>query len=521
MLMRPINKIILFLIILLALFLRSYKINSLPSLNPDEAALGYNAYSLLLTGKDEHGTSWPLHFESFGDFKPGGYIYLDLPFIKVMGLTPMTVRLPNLIFSILTVYVLFLLINLISDNYALSLLSAFVMAISPWAIHFSRGAWETSTALFFLLLGVYWFYSYIINHKSYFLYLFPIPVALSFYIYHSVRVIAPCLFLILFIINFKKLFRPQIIISLIIGALITIPVLTSFLHNGGAARFTGVGLTADYGPIARAEELRNQEGAPTLFNRLVNNKRILYTISWAKKYASHFDLNFLFVSGDEVPRSKSPDMGQLYLLELPLLILGIVFTLKSKTYLKHLLFPLLFTAPLASSLTFQAPSALRALPMVIPLSVFVAAGIYYLFCLIPKSCFKLTLIIFILLYSYSLAYYLDAYFVHAPQRYSFAWNSGFSQIIPYLETQKNHYQNIYFTDKYDQPYILYLFFSQYPPRLFQPQSKLTPPDQFGFSTVSKIDNITFHVPDNIPIDSLVIDASDFQTTGKSFKIYTK
>jgi hypothetical protein len=120
-----------------------------------------------------------------------------------------------------------------------------------------------------------------------------------------------------------------------------------------------------------------------------------------------------------------------------------------------------------------------------------------------------------------LAYFLDAYFFHAPQRYSFAWNSGFSDIIPYVESQKNNYQNIYFTDKYDQPYILYLFFSKYPPKLFQPQSQLTPPDKFGFSTVSKIDNITFNVPELIPINSLVIDASDYQITGKSFKIYNK
>ncbi|PJC80059.1 hypothetical protein CO009_02840, partial [Candidatus Shapirobacteria bacterium CG_4_8_14_3_um_filter_35_11] len=65
------TKIKLILIILLAVALRFWNINSLPSLNPDEAALGYNAYSLLLTGKDEHGQAWPIHFKSFGDYKPG------------------------------------------------------------------------------------------------------------------------------------------------------------------------------------------------------------------------------------------------------------------------------------------------------------------------------------------------------------------------------------------------------------------------------------------------------------------
>jgi 4-amino-4-deoxy-L-arabinose transferase-like glycosyltransferase len=515
------NKYLIYFVLLLALFLRVYKINTLPSLNPDEAALGYNAYSLLETGKDEHGTPWPLHFQSFGDFKPGGYVYLDLPFIKVFGLTPLAVRLPNLIFSVLTIYVLFQLVYLLSSNFSLSILSASVLALSPWHIHFSRGAWESSTALFFITLGVYWLYLYLQKQKKVYLYLFTIPVALSFYIYHSARIVAPCLFIILFILNFKKLFQPKIIYSLIIGAFITIPVLISFFNNGGTTRFNGVGITADYGPIARTEELLNQHGTTKLINRIIHNKIILYTLSWAEKYTSHFDLNFLFISGDEVPRSKSPDMGQLYFLELPLLILGIIYILKSKSRLKQLFLPWLFIAPIASSLTFQAPSALRSLSMIIPLSVLIATGIYYLFFLIPKSIYKIFILILILLYSYSLAYFLDAYFFHAPQRYSFAWNSGFSDIIPYVESQKNNYQNIYFTDKYDQPYILYLFFSKYPPKLFQPQSQLTPPDKFGFSTVSKIDNITFNVPELIPINSLVIDASDYQITGKSFKIYNK
>jgi len=95
------------LILLLAFLLRFWQINKIPSLNPDEAALGYNAYSLIRTGKDEHGASWPLHFKSFGDYKPGGYVYLAIPFVKVLGLTPLAVRLPNLIFSVLTILVLY------------------------------------------------------------------------------------------------------------------------------------------------------------------------------------------------------------------------------------------------------------------------------------------------------------------------------------------------------------------------------------------------------------------------------
>lgn len=492
----------IWLILVIALLLRSWQIAKTPSLNPDEAALGYNAYSLLETGKDEHGVSWPIHFKSFGDYKPGGYVYLALPFIKIFGLTPLAVRLPNLIFSVLTILVLYKLIFLLTKDSKISNLISIVLSINPWHLQFSRGAWESSTALFFLLLSIYFIYLFILKSQKIYLYLLPIPLVISLATYHSVRLIAPILFLTILIFNFKKLFNFHTLIALIIGLIFLSPIAFSFLENGGTTRLNGVGLTADRGPLSRSEELLNHHNNVKLINRAMHNHRVLYALSWVEKYSSHFNLNFLFINGDEVPRSKNPDMGQFYLLELPFLILGIIKLIQSKNkHLQQLTFSLLFISPLASSLTFQSPSALRALPMVIPLSILIAFGLSIL-----KN---KTLIIFtFFLYLISIVYYFDAYYVHAPQRYSFAWNRGFSEIIPYVESQKNNYQNIYFTNKYDQPYILYLFFSKYDPIKIQKQIKLTAPDQFGFSTVETIDNITFNIPKDIPPNSLIIDAAD-------------
>lgn len=509
------TKIKLLLILVLAFLIRSWNINSLPSLNPDEAALGYNAYSLLLTGWDEHGAPWPIHFKSFGDYKPGGYVYLSLPSIKIFGLTPLAVRFPNLIFSLLSVYLLFKLILLLSQSESLSLLSSLVLTLSPWHIHFSRGAWESNTALFFILLGLYWFYSYIIKHKPCFLFLFPLPLIIALYTYHSARLIVPVLFFFLIVFNLKNFLNKKTVLSFFLAFFLIIPLIISFI-NIGTTRFGGVGIFADRGPLSRSEELLNQHPSFNYFDRVIHNRRLLYFLSWGQKYLSHFDLNFLFLTGDDVPRSKSPEMGQLYLFELPLLILGIIFLLKSKQKpFKQFIFSFLFISPLASSLTFQSPSSLRSLPLVIPLSILIALGLYSL-----KN-LKLVKSLFFLLYLTSFIYFASAYFIHAPKRFPFAWNNGFSDIIPFIESQKYKFKNIYFTSKYDQPYILYLFFSAYPPKNIQSQIKLTPPDNFGFSTVSKIDNISFSIPDVIPPNSLVIDSSDFQINGQSFKLYVK
>jgi 4-amino-4-deoxy-L-arabinose transferase-like glycosyltransferase len=549
---KTITNILLILVFVLAFFIRGWDIANTPALNPDEAALGYNAYSLLETGQDEHGQSWPIHFKSFGDFKPGGYVYLAMPFIKILGLTPLAVRLPNLILSVLTIFFVYKLVLLWTSNSRLSVISALVLTLNPWYIHFSRGAWESSTALFFIVLGVYLFYSYIIKHKSYFIYISIISFVASLYVYHSARLVAPLLVLSLLFLHRSYFIShiSKLILPFIFGVLICLPVAFSFLNSGGAARFGGVGLTADQGPVWRANELLNHHMNTRLINRISHNKRLLYAISWAQKYTSHFDLNFLFINGDEVPRSKVPEMGQLYLIELPFLILGILFLLTSDIYhlkSKIFIFSWLFIAPIASSLTFQAPSALRALPMTIPLSILTALGIYIFganlssYFISHKS--KLvdqrisTLIIFSLSlvgYIYSFFYYLDAYFVHYHKRLPFAWEYGFPQAVEYSQAQYDKYDHIYVTDKYDQPYILFLFFSKYDPRLIQKEIQLTPPDQFGFSTVRNFGKYRFEKInwDSIPTNSLVfasdesipttpIDIINFPNHQPAFKIYEK
>src|SRR3989344_2913637 len=74
-------------IILTAAILRLWNLNNNPpSLTPDEAALGYNAYSILKTGRDEYGQFMPIIFKSFGDYIPGLHVHLTVPFVAVFGL---------------------------------------------------------------------------------------------------------------------------------------------------------------------------------------------------------------------------------------------------------------------------------------------------------------------------------------------------------------------------------------------------------------------------------------------------
>src|SRR3989344_4994980 len=102
---------LLILIILLAFFLRFYKIDNIPpALYWDEASLGYNAYSILKTARDEHGQLRPAtNFAAFGDYKPPGYIYLTVPSIAIFGVNEFAIRFPSAFFGVLTVIVTYFL----------------------------------------------------------------------------------------------------------------------------------------------------------------------------------------------------------------------------------------------------------------------------------------------------------------------------------------------------------------------------------------------------------------------------
>jgi len=63
-----------------------------PGLFCDEASFGYNAFSIAETGRDEHGVFLPVFFEAFGDFKNPVYVYILVPFVKLLGLSVFSVR---------------------------------------------------------------------------------------------------------------------------------------------------------------------------------------------------------------------------------------------------------------------------------------------------------------------------------------------------------------------------------------------------------------------------------------------
>src|SRR4030043_1082025 len=156
-----IEKIILLAIVFLAFTIRFYKLQEVPpALNLDEVAIGYNAYSILKTGRDEYGLRFPVFFRPHDDYKPPLYIYLAVPSIAIFGLNEIGVRFPSMLFGTLSVFMIyFLVVEVASEHHSnkmkrtIGLISALLLAISPWHIQYSRAAFETNTAVFLCLMG--------------------------------------------------------------------------------------------------------------------------------------------------------------------------------------------------------------------------------------------------------------------------------------------------------------------------------------------------------------------------------
>jgi len=504
------KKILLIVILFLAFILRLPFLDKFPAgLNADEAAIGYNAYSLIKTGLDEHATRWPTVFRSFDDYKPAVYFYLVLPFVYILGLSVTAVRLPSALLGVISVYFVYLLVNRLfpkkslvirNSSFDIGVIAAAMIALSPWHLHFSRGGWEANVASAFLVIGLYYLVRSLENTKYFFL--TTLFFVLALYTYHSLRIVIPLLFIAFVLIYLRDIWsilgKPgqlkSVLISVIIGFIFLLPLALQFTSAEGRSRFTGVSVFADEGPLWEALELRREDNN-TFLARVLHNRYATYTYRFAKNYLSHYSPRFLFIVGDEIARSKVPGMGQAYLFTFPLFILGLLLMLSRNDRGEKLILSWLLIAPVAAALTFQSPHALRAQNMVYPLTLITAIGLLE-FLLFIKSLGIRTLLVIsystlAILAAYDAARYLHQYYLHYPKELPYAWQYGFAPIAAYTKEHERDYDRIIISDRYDQPYILMAFFLKYPPDKLQQEIVLEPRDKFGFSTVRKFGKYEF------------------------------
>jgi len=479
----------LILITILAFILR-ISFNSRLPLLWDEAALGYNAFSILKTAKDEYGNFLPLIFKSFGDYKPGLYVYLTVPFVFLFGLNELSVRLPSIILGSLTpLFFYYLIVTINPKKNKLALLSALILAITPFHIHFSRAAWETNILTFQLVLSSLFFYKFLKNNKKVNLLISSLIFGLSLYTYQSAKLISLLLIINLLVINIKKITNQlnKFVYFLIPLVIFSLPILYGILFSSDSSRLKVLSIFS-YPRSLEESQLITTYTNPTSFT-IFNGNLLFFTRTTLSRYFNHFSPKFLFFQGDwQNPRHSTIYTGVLLLPGLIFLPLGLIsFKSKSKTDLFFLLW--LLIAPIPSALTRDSISAVRSASLVIPLTYFTSLGFIRFFSKTTKYKYffiPLTIIGYLL----SFFYYQDLYLNHNLKIKTDNHLYGYKQAINYINQNKSNYNTIRLSNSYNQPYIFYLFFSQYPPILYQSKALLYQ-ENLDTGKVNQIDNIHF------------------------------
>lgn len=477
------TKIILIIIFLLSFFIRIYNINY-PPLLWDEASLGYNAYSILKTGQDEYGKNFPLILKSFGDYKPGLYAYLIIPFISIFGLNELSVRLPSIILGSLIPVLIYLLITSFNPKKRrLALIVSLITIFNPYNIHYSRGAWETNILTFQILLASYFF----IKNKYL---LSSIIFALSLYTYQGAKTASFLSIFILFIIThyqskfpfkgkiklifnhfkqkFFQFFLPFIIIS--------IPLIIGLFTSSDSNRLKVLSIFS----YPRQEQETN----------FFQNDFTFYLKNISYRYFNHFSPEFLFSKGDwQNPRHSAPYTGVLLLPSIIFLVIGLFKSSYKKNINLFFLLILLF-APLSASFTRDSIQATRSMWMSLGLVYFTSLGIETF---LKKYKNITTYFLLIIIYLISFIYYADLYLNHMVKTNSPDFLLGYKESISYLDKNKDKYQNFIITDFYGQPQIFYLFYTKYNPRDYQKQANLIT-DSPDIGKIKQIDNIYFESP---------------------------
>lgn len=476
-------KFILLWILLLAFVLRIAGIASLPvGFTPDEASFGYDAYSLLHTGKDQWGQSWPLTFRSFGDFKLPLYTYLTLPSIAVFGLNEFAARLPSAVFGTLAVLATYLLAGLVFKDKKVQILAAFLLVISPWHISLSRGAFEANLTTFFVAFGMWAFLKGI--KSTTWMGISALSFGLNLFSYHSARIFTLLLILALLWKNRGEFrlgsFGKYKIAVVMFGIFFVAAFYTMF--TGAGSRGSDVAIfnpTDKWASVADRRYEAVLSGMPDGIERVFVNK-ILYSIDqFIGGYFSYISPQFLFTQGaGEWTYGMIPGRGVLYLIEVLFLASAILVMIRKpvSVELKVIILWILLSpipAALAKGPGFAANRAAVMMPAIQLISAYGGVVLYNFLQnkFRNKNLRQIILPGYIVLLFVSLLFFVEDYKYHAPNQGASGMLYGRKEAVEFAQTLEDQYPKVIFSRSLSEPHIYVAFYKQWDPSDYQKQSQ--------------------------------------------------
>lgn len=465
----------LLLIFLVALFLRLYKLGSLPfNLHEDEILTGYVGRYILLNGKDLYNNSWPLlYFNKFGDYYIILPMYIKGFFTFIFGVNAFAVRFPTAVVGALAIIPVYFLATWLFKNKTIGLLSAFLLAITPWHIVMSRANAEGVLGATFLVAGIVLILKWIDQHKLKYLITSFLLFLLCYFIYHPFRMIIPLALLPLsfvFIGNKKnkQYFITTVLMTTVFFA-ITLYISTTVW---GSSRFQQTSIFSPLSGVSiKIQELIYAEGNNNILTaKIFHNKIIGYGREFIGQYFSYFSFNYLFLQGGRSLAYKVPEQGLFFISFLGLALIAVFFISKNiksneKGTIARLLYVvyLLLISALPSALTvLDAPNVHRTVIMSLFFVIFFAYGLYAAWNIQFKKIRLAYLFIFLITiefiyfwHQYNHADFFDALYRNDAQKELVTYikdnvSSSTPVIMPVQNTMPLYY--LFYTNDFDPSY---------------------------------------------------------------------
>ena len=503
--------LLLILITLLGGLVRFFWLDRFPvAPNWDEISHGYNAYSILMTGKDEWGFRLPLIFRAFGDYKLPLYIYLTVFPVWAFGLSVFSIRFISALAGTLAIPGIFLLVRALfpphdadhknsslrggtdlpagrqawqSHSINLPLISAFFLALLPWHFFISRPALEANLSLTLIIFGFYFLVKWVNVPRTdnFALITSMVLLGLSLHTYNTARVFVPLLLLAFLIIYWPSL-RGGIDLPAgrqarqsRIRSIIAFLILTFFAAIVAFQIFTGVG-TARYSKLNIITEStaytlgqrRIESGLPPIIAKFVFNRPVYFVQTFINNYFEYFTPAFFNQSRGAQSQFAIPGANLLGFPVMILFLIGLFYLLKNLREKSHLfLLAWLLLAPVASALTVDPPQALRPNPMIPTIVIIAGLGLIFSLNHVSSGVKKFVTAIVVVLIALNFGIYVNNYLTLYPKVYSESWMYGYREVFEYLNTQKN-FNKIFISKRYGEPHIFYAFFNKLSPTEIQP-----------------------------------------------------
>lgn len=404
----------------------------------DEASIGYNAYSIFKTGKDEYGEFLPIFFKSFGDYRPPLAIYAAIPFIAILGLNEFSARIVSVFFGVLTVVVVYFIGKEIKSK-STGFWSALAAAIMPWLIHYNRTGFEFTIYSFFFTVAVFFFLKSFNNKK------FLIPAfiwsGLALYTYQPARLLVPLLLFGVLLINWKSTLKHirENIFGFLTFLIIGYPLLAIFLTGEAFARFNMVSVFS--------ANLTFREIIFEVFNNYLVQLSPAYFLKGEPTF-----INRHFIGG------LAPLLSVIFIFS----IIGLIYiflTFKQKS--SKLLFWWLLIYPVAGAVTSDGPFTSRSIIGASLFAIMAGSGIEIIINLFKSKTFRAvfsTVIIVILWINFN--YFVNFYFSKYPLYSSdyWGWQYGPKEIINYFISESKNYDELFMAGTFNAPEIFLKFY---------------------------------------------------------------